>query len=219
MFKITSLISNSAFCVTVILYIYCLLSHIYFTDGLEGKTGHIFMDSGAARLNTSLVAHCNQENSIRDLQMYFLYKTHENRCIKWESWDCWSKQGHCLGCGNNWGSNVTWTFVFLDTQFQAARLPAGIFFYTWLPMVALSHKIQLESFRLWQEVRKQDLSCCYNWLDSKTQHPVSLRWTLLLWTAWFLLLQIFHLAWPNSFFLKFFGGFFVIVFDQRRTNT
>lgn len=46
--------------------------------------GDSFMGSGAARLNAPLVAYCNQENSIRDLGVHLLYRTHENRCIKWE---------------------------------------------------------------------------------------------------------------------------------------
>lgn len=63
--------------------------------------GDSFMGSGAARLNTPLVAYCNQENSIRDLGVHLLYRTLENRCIKWELRDCCTEQGHCLGNGNN----------------------------------------------------------------------------------------------------------------------
>ena len=55
--------------------------------------GGSFMDSGAARLNTPLLAYCNQENPFRDLGVHLLYKTHENRCIKWESLDHCNEQG------------------------------------------------------------------------------------------------------------------------------
>lgn len=97
MFKIISLISNSVFCITVILYIYCPLSAMCFTDREGGKMGDSFMGSDAARLNAPLVAYCNQENSVRDLIAHLLYKTYENRPIKWESRDRCGERGHCLG--------------------------------------------------------------------------------------------------------------------------
>lgn len=125
MVRIISLISKSVFCITVILYIHCPLSAIYvlMTDKETKWETHKFISSGAARLNTPLVAYCNQENSVRDPGVHLLCNTQENRCIKWESRDYCSKWEHCLGNGNKWGSNMAWSLALLGTQLQAAGLP------------------------------------------------------------------------------------------------